>query len=93
MDQNHDGTRNANADASLDDRVLRVQAPITSIGMISDSNGAAAKLRFTSTGRLMNTSSTATLTFGGSYDVTLIKKVCIGLGGRARIETPEEACP
>lgn len=93
LDQDSDGIRDANADASLDDRILRVQGPITSIGMISDINGAATKLKFTSTGRLMNLTSATTLTFGGSYDVSLIRKVCINLGGRARIESTAEACP
>lgn len=92
LDQNRDGTRDANADASLDDRVLRVQGPINTIGLIADSNGAATKLKFASTGRMLNTSSTTTLTFGGSYDISLIKKACISLGGRARIETDAEPC-
>ena len=92
LDQNRDGTRDSNADESLDDRVLRIQAPIGTIGIIYE-DGAATKLKFTSTGRLLNTSSTTTVTFGGSYDVSLIRKVCISLGGRARIETGSELCP
>ncbi|OYT92087.1 MAG: pilus assembly protein [Burkholderiales bacterium PBB3] len=92
LDQNRDGTVDANADESLDDRVLRIQAPIGTIGSIYEA-GAATKLKFTSTGRLLNTSSATTVTFGGSYDLALIRKICISLGGRARIETASELCP
>jgi len=93
LDQDHDGIRDANADPTLDDRVLRVQGPITSVGMITDKNGAATKLIFTPTGRMYSTASTTTITFGGSYDVSVIRQICTTLGGRARVGTDADPCP
>jgi hypothetical protein len=92
LDQNHDGTRDYNSDSALDDRLLRVHGPNTSLNLINDSGGAT-KLKFTSTGRLLNVSSATTLTFGASDGASLVKYVCIGLGGRARIGTDAEPCP
>ena len=90
MDQDRDGDRDYDADASLDDRVLRRQGPISSID-IKD-QGGTTKIKFAPTGRLVNASSAVTLKFGGSYDVSLERSVCVNVGGRARVETSDEAC-
>ena len=66
--------------------ILRVQAPMTSVNAITDDNLYSTRFRFTATGRLANTSSTATLVFGARplFPSTVQRTVCIGLGGRAR---------
>jgi len=84
-DQNNDATRDYNADATLDDRVLRIQGPLSSIDSIAES-GAATKFRFTATGRLYSVGSATSIQFGGAnYDNKQQRIVCINLGGRARI--------
>ncbi len=90
MDQDRDGDRDYNADASLDDRVLRRQGPISSIDI--EDQGGTTKIKFAPTGRLVNATSAVTLTFGGSYDVSITRNVCVNVGGRARVETSDEAC-
>lgn len=84
-DVNGNGVRNFNADESLNDTILRVQDPITSLEAIPDTSGTVTKLKFTGTGRLLNANSTATLTFGGSYALDIQRQVCISLGGRVRV--------
>lgn len=84
-DQNSDGTRDYDASASLDDRVLRVQGPITSVDSIAE-GGAATKFKFTATGRLLNLSSATQIQFGGAgYPSSAQRVICISVGGRARI--------
>lgn len=85
LDQDNDGTRDFNANLSLDDTILRVQGPITNIDSISE-GGAATAFRFTASGRLLNLSSATQIQFGGGdYANTVQRVVCINLGGRARI--------
>lgn len=84
-DQNSDATRDYDADTTLDDRVLRIQGPLTSIDSIGES-GAATKFRFTATGRLLSVGSATEIQFGGAdFDNSLQRVVCVNLGGRARI--------
>ncbi len=87
-DKNGNGSRDYNADAALDDTLLRVQAPITAMDSIMEVGGGASstKFVFTATGRLMNVSSATSLQFGGSrYSNTTQRVLCVSLGGRARI--------
>jgi type IV fimbrial biogenesis protein FimT len=84
-DQNGDGTRDYNSNVALDDRVLRIQRPLTSIDSIGES-GAATKFKFTATGRLLNLSSATQVQFGaGNFPNTVQRIVCVNVGGRARI--------
>ncbi len=85
LDQDSDGSRTYNSDPSLDETVLRIQAPLSSIDSIAEA-GAATKFKFTATGRLLNLSSATQIQFGGgAYANSLQRVVCINLGGRARI--------
>ena len=90
MDQNKNGNRNYDADASLDDRVLRRQGPLGSIEI--QEQGTPSPIKFSATGRLVNAASTTTLKFGGNFDVSLERNVCVSVGGRARVETSDEPC-
>ncbi len=87
IDKNNNGSRNYSTDAILDDTILRVQSPITSMDSILESGvGSSTKLVFTATGRLLNLNSATSLQFGGSnYANTVQRVVCLSLGGRARI--------
>jgi Tfp pilus assembly protein FimT len=91
-DVNGIGDRNYNADASLNDTILRVQDPIAAIGTIPDKSGTATSFQFTASGRMLNASSAATLTFGGSYPVDVQRDVCVSVGGRARVGTTADPC-
>jgi len=87
-DKNNNGDRNYNANADLDDTILRVQSPITSMDSIVETGGggSSTKLVFTATGRLLSLSSATSLQFGGAkYANTVQRIVCVSLGGRARI--------
>lgn len=86
-DKNSNGSRNYNVDAILDDTVLRVQGPLTSIdSIVEDGASSSTKLVFTATGRLQNLNSATSLQFGGGdYNAALQRIVCVSLGGRARI--------
>lgn len=92
-DQNNNGARNYNADPALDDTVLRVQAPITSINSIAEP-GAATAFKFTATGRL-NPSSITHLQFGSNppFVTDAQRIVCVNQGGRARIALDSEGKP
>ena len=84
-DQDGDGTRDYNATQALDDTILRIQGPISSIDSISEP-AAATKFKFTATGRLLNLSSTTEVQFGGgNYPNDVQRVLCINLGGRARV--------
>ena len=87
-DKNGNGNRNYNADPIVDDTVLRVQSPITSVDSIVESGASSStKLVFTATGRLQNLGSTTSMQFGGNgvFTADLQRMVCISLGGRARV--------
>lgn len=86
-DKNNNGQRNYNADSILDDTVLRVQAPITTLdSIVEGGSSSSTKLVFTGTGRLLNISSATSLQFGGGdFPANIQRMVCISLGGRARI--------
>jgi type IV fimbrial biogenesis protein FimT len=85
--------RNYDADAKLDDTILRVQSPITSMDSIVESGGSSTKLVFTATGRLQNLNSATSLQFGGpAFAADMQRNVCISLGGRARIATDSYPC-
>lgn len=86
-DKNNNGQRNYNADPILDDTVLRVQAPITTLdSIVEDGSSSSTKLVFTGTGRLLNISSATSMQFGGGdFPESIQRMVCISLGGRARI--------
>jgi type IV fimbrial biogenesis protein FimT len=84
-DQNSDATHDYNVDPTLDDRVLRIQGPLTNMDSIAEA-GAATKFLFTATGRLLNLSSATQIQFGGAgYSNSLQRVVCVNVGGRARI--------
>lgn len=85
-DKDNNGNRNYNANADLDDTILRVQSSITSMDSIVEGGGSSTKLIFTSTGRLLNVSAATSLQFGGGqYANTVQRVVCVSLGGRARV--------
>jgi type IV fimbrial biogenesis protein FimT len=85
QDKNSDADRDYDANPALDDKLLRVQGPISGIDSIAET-GAATKFRFTATGRLLNLSSTTSIQFGGAdYANSLQRVICVSLGGRARI--------
>lgn len=87
-DRNNNGDRNYNANPDLDDTILRVQSPLTSLGsVLQTTGGSSTKFVFTATGRLKNLSSgVVTLQFGGdNYSNDLQRTVCVSLGGRGRI--------
>lgn len=74
------------------DEILRVQGPIANLDSILDERSASTTIHFTGTGRLQNLNSATSLLFGGaSYNTDLQRRVCINLGGRARI-APAAAC-
>jgi type IV fimbrial biogenesis protein FimT len=86
-DKNNNGDRNYNADAILDDTVLRVQSPITAMGLHRRVwRFVLYKLVFTGTGRLQSLTSATSIQFGGgAFANDLQRVVCVSLGGRARI--------
>lgn len=86
-DKNGNGDRNYNASAVLDDTILRIQSPISAMDSILEAGGSSStKLVFTATGRLQNLNSATSILFGGiNYSDDLKRRVCISLGGRARI--------
>jgi type IV fimbrial biogenesis protein FimT len=82
QDLNNDGTIDAG------EPILRLQPAITSVDVMTE--GAAtprAKAVFTATGRLQATGSVLKFLFGGNPAFTneQQRRVCLGLGGRARI--------
>lgn len=83
----HDLNNNGSKDAS--EPLLRVQAPLTSIDSILESGGgggSSTKFLYTATGRMANTSSATSLTFGGgNFTATQQRVLCVNVGGRARI--------
>ena len=85
QDLDNDGQRNGS------EAVLRVQSPITSMDSILEGSSTPTTLPFTATGRLKNLPSGVSLlqlTFGGSNYASDVKRiVCVGVSGRARIET------
>lgn len=85
----NDGARSYNADPLLDETILRVQSPITSINSILErgSIDSSTKFQFTATGRLLILNSAPTLQFGGSplFANDVQRVVCVNVGGRARI--------
>ena len=85
QDNNNNGARNFSTNPLVDDTLLRVQGPITSIKSISEP-GAATVFRFSATGRLALASATS-IQFGSTpqYENTVQRVVCVNLGGRARI--------
>ena len=85
QDLDNDGNKD---NSSPIDPVLRVQAPLTSMdSIVEGGSSSSTKIRFTATGRLLNLSSGATqFQFGGgNYANEVQRKVCVNLGGRARI--------
>jgi type IV fimbrial biogenesis protein FimT len=82
----HDLNNNGAKEAS--EPLLRVQAAIKSIDSITESKASpTAMFQFTATGRLLNLNSATSLQFGGNptFANEVQRKVCINLGGRARI--------
>ncbi|MES2363645.1 MAG: GspH/FimT family pseudopilin [Pseudomonadota bacterium] len=81
QDLNNNGTKVAT------EPLLRVQAPITSMDSIVETGSSSStKIRFTTTGRLLNLSSATQIQFGGgNYANDVQRVVCVSLGGRARI--------
>ncbi len=86
-DKNGNSNRNYNVDPIVDDTILRVQSPITSLDSILESGvSSSTKLVFTATGRLQNLGSATSIQFGGGdYAAELQRIVCVSLGGRARV--------
>jgi type IV fimbrial biogenesis protein FimT len=85
QDLDNDGNKD---NTSPVDPLLRVQAPITSMdSIVEGGSGSSTKIRFTTTGRLLNLSSGATqFQFGGgNYSNEVQRVVCVNLSGRARI--------
>jgi type IV fimbrial biogenesis protein FimT len=81
-----DGNRDFNANATLNDTILRVQAPITSMDSVVEKGASPpAKFRFNGTGRLSIAASTEIQFGGANYPNTVQRIVCINVGGRARI--------
>lgn len=78
---------NGNGSKTAADPLLRVQGPISSVDSIVEGGaGSSTKFRFTGTGRLLNLSSATSLQFGGGdFSNDRQRKVCVSLGGRARI--------
>ena len=81
--QDRDGSGNYN----VGDTLLRVQAALPAPDSILEGVASTSTpLKFTGTGRLLSSTGTATLHFGGSnYPTAVQRVVCVGLGGRARI--------
>ena len=82
IDSNNNGKINPN-------ELLRVQSPITSVDSIREGSDAGSdsstKFSFTATGRL-NLSAATSIRFGGNeFANTIQRRVCVNLGGRARI--------
>ena len=82
-DVNGDGTRTA-ASTAATDPILRVQAAITSIDSI-DQGGSSTDFIFTATGRLRPVSTTSMRFGGGDFTSTTQRRVCVSVGGHARI--------
>lgn len=79
-DRDNDGSRAAT------DPLLRIQPANKSIDSVLESSGNSTRIRFTATGRLLDSGSAATLKFGGANYANDIQRVlCLSLGGRGRV--------
>lgn len=73
--------------------ILRVQGRFNSVDAIVEDKTATTAISFTPTGRLLNLHSAASLRFGGSeYSPDVQRRVCINVGGRARIAPSADRC-
>ncbi len=83
----HDlGINSDSGDRDANDQILRIKSKADSLDSIIQSNGQASKFRFTGTGRLLSLGGQTDIVFGGSnIDIEIQKKVCISLGGYAKI--------
>ena len=85
---------NSNADYAAGEPLLRVQAAVTAVNVITDSVGST-KFQFTATGQLKSNVN-STITFGGAplYTTTTKRVVCVTLGGRGKVAGDGTAtCP
>lgn len=83
----HDlGINSDSGDRYANDQILRIKSKAGSLDSIIQSNGQASKFRFTGTGRLLSLGGQTDIVFGGSnIDIEIQKKLCISLGGYAKI--------
>lgn len=87
----HDSVTN-NGVWEAGERILRVQAPMSSPDQIvEDGSGSSTLFRFTGTGRLLSSASATTMRFGSTANGTARRTVCVNAGGRARVDTSGSA--
>jgi type IV fimbrial biogenesis protein FimT len=70
------------------ERILRVQAASSSPDQIlEDGAGSSTLFRFTATGRLLSSASATTMRFGSTANGDARRTVCVGVSGRARVDS------